>query len=135
LSNQKRTFHSPQINFYVRDVEPSVAFFVDHLGFTETFRTPGTGAPEHVELHLEGLTLGLASIESAKRIHSLPLDPRSPTAEVVLWTDNVDAEYVRLLEAGASSITAPHVFVNDLRAAFVAGPNGEHIQIVTKPNG
>jgi hypothetical protein len=52
----------------------------------------------------------------------------------VLWTDNVDAEYVRLLEAGASSITAPHVFVNDLRAAFVAGPNGEHIQIVTKPN-
>ncbi|MDQ2684118.1 MAG: hypothetical protein M3Y37_11390 [Chloroflexota bacterium] len=46
------TFHSPQVNLYVADVEPSVRFFDQHLGFRETFRTPEIGRQVHVELRL-----------------------------------------------------------------------------------
>jgi lactoylglutathione lyase len=125
-------FRAPQVNFYVEDVERSVAFFRDHLDFVETFRTPETGTPDHVELRLEGLVLGFGSVRAAREIHGLPLDITSPSAEVVLWTDQVDNEYERLLTAGARSISAPHIFVSRLRAAFLAGPNGEHIQIVSE---
>lgn len=123
-------FSQPQVNLYVDDVEASVRFWVEHLWFRETFRTPASGTPEHVEVRMEGLVLGFGSIEAARRVHSLPIDITSQSGEVVLWTDDVDAAWERLLAVGATPITPPHPFVLNLRAAFVAGPNGEHIQIV-----
>ncbi len=125
-------FSQPQVNLYVDDVEASVRFWVEHLGFRETFRTPKTGTPEHVEVRMEGLVLGFGSIESARRVHRLPIDITPQSGEVVLWTDDVDAAWERLLAVGAMPITPPHPFVLNLRAAFVAGPNGEHIQIVQR---
>jgi len=122
--------HTPQINFYLSDVESSVTFFRDALGFEETFRTPPDGRPDHVELRFESLVLGFADIEAARRMHGLHLESGPPSAEVVLWTDDVDHEYARLLDQGATSLSAPHVFLNRIRAAWLAGPNDERIQIV-----
>ena len=34
-------------------------------GFAETFRTPTEGIPEHVELRLNGFTIGLGTVEHA----------------------------------------------------------------------
>lgn len=124
-------FQNPQVNYYVEDVEASVRFFVDHLGFRETFRTPETGRPEHVELRLEGLVLGFGEIAAARRMHRLVVTPGPHTAEVVLWTDDVDGEYVRLTAAGAPSLSEPHVFLDRLRAAWISGPNGEPVQLVS----
>ncbi len=124
------SFHAPQVNLYVHNVEASVQFWVEHLGFRETFRTPETGNPEHVEVRLDGLVLGFGSIEAANRVHDLAIDIKSQSAEVVLWTDDVDEAYHQLIAAGAKPITEPHPFVLNLRAAYLAGPNGEHIQIV-----
>ena len=103
---------------------------LEHLGFRETFRTPETGIPEHVEVRLDGLVLGFGSIEAANRVHNLAIDIKSQSAEVVLWTEDVDEAHHKLIAAGAKPITEPHPFVLNLRAAFLAGPNGEHIQIV-----
>jgi len=36
-------FESPQVNFYVQDVEVSARLYRDSCGFTETFRTPEHG--------------------------------------------------------------------------------------------
>jgi lactoylglutathione lyase len=44
-------------------------------GFTETFRTPTEGAPAHVELRLDGFTLGLGTVEAAASAH----DVEAPT--------------------------------------------------------
>ncbi len=124
------TFRSPQINVYVQDVEPSVRFFAEHLGFRETFRTPETGRAVHVELRLEGLVLGFVDIAAASAMQRMELQAGPPSSEVVLWTDDVDREYARLLAAGATSRSAPHVFLDRLRAAWLGGPNGEMVQIV-----
>lgn len=128
-----RVFRNPQVNFYVRDVEAAARFYTELFGFTETFRTPATGAPEHVELRLDGFILGLASIESARRTHDIPADSGPPRAEVCLWTDDIDRTYTNLLTRGARPVSPPHDFLNGrLRAAWVADPDDNPIQIVAE---
>jgi catechol 2,3-dioxygenase-like lactoylglutathione lyase family enzyme len=126
-------FHSPQINFYVADVETSVAFYRDLLGFAETFRTPEQGEPMHVELELGELTLGVASTESLREIHGIATDTDGPPrAEIVLWTDDVDEAFATLVAKGARALTEPHDFVGTLRAAWVADPDGNPVQLVMR---
>ena len=52
-------FRDPQVNAYVCDVEACVRFYTESLGFVETFRTPESGPPAHVEVRLGGLILGV----------------------------------------------------------------------------
>lgn len=54
-------FTSGLVNLYTRDIEAGIRFYRDLLGFSETFRTPAVGTPEHVEFRLSGFTVGLAS--------------------------------------------------------------------------
>jgi catechol 2,3-dioxygenase-like lactoylglutathione lyase family enzyme len=123
-------FRDPQVNTYVRDVEATVRFYTEQLGFVETFRTPESGPPVHVEVRLGGLILGFADIEATKAMHGLAVDAGPKRAEVVLWTDDVDAAYARLLAAGARSLSAPHEFIGRLRGAWVADPDGGAVQLV-----
>jgi catechol 2,3-dioxygenase-like lactoylglutathione lyase family enzyme len=125
-------FRDPQVNYYVRDVEASVRFYTDLFGFAETFRTPSSGPPDHVELRLGGLILGFASIESAKSMHGLTTGTGSPKAEVCLWTDDVDRVYSSLVARGVQSLSSPHDFLGRLRAAWVADPDGNPIEIVAE---
>lgn len=67
-------FSAPMINLYARDLPRAVAFY-SGLGFVETFRTPASGAPEHIELKLDRFTLGIATIEAA-RAHPRPSSAR-----------------------------------------------------------
>jgi catechol 2,3-dioxygenase-like lactoylglutathione lyase family enzyme len=124
-------FRDPQVNFYVRDVETSVNFYTSLFGFAETFRTPSSGPPAHVELRLGGLILGLASIESARNTHGLETGGGGPCAEVCLWTDDVDVAYAKLLAHGVQSLSSPHDFLEGrLRAAWLADPDGNPVEIV-----
>jgi lactoylglutathione lyase len=112
-------FRDPQINYYVGDVDASVRFYCELFGFEETFRTPPTGTPEHVELRLGGLILGLASTESAQQTHGLTTGGGNPRAEVCLWTDDVDQVYADLVARGVSALSSPHDFLDGrLRAAW-----------------
>lgn len=128
-------FRSPMINLYSRDLPRAVAFY-ESLGFVESFRTPKAGAPIHVELRLDGFTIGIASLESARNAHGL--DPRGEGRwiEVVLWTDDTDAAVERLAAAGAPLLSAPHDWLDGrLRVAWIADPDGNPIQIVAKRAG
>lgn len=58
------------INLYSRDLSRAVAFYLE-LGFVEAFRTPASGEPVHIELTLDGFTLGIATTEAAKEHHNL----------------------------------------------------------------
>jgi len=123
------------VNLYVRDVEGLAAFYREAFGFAETFRTPREGAPVHVELRLGAFVLGFASIDAAKAMHGLllasePIGP--PRGEIALWTEDVDTAAAALVGLGARLISPPHDFIGTLRAAWLADPEGNHIQIVAK---
>ena len=124
-------FGDPQINFYVQDVEASTRFYRESFGFTETFRTPQSGRPIHVELRLDQLTLGFAAIDSARDMHGIKAGT-GPSAELVVWTDDVDRAYADLTAKGVPTLSAPHDFLESLRAAWVTDPDGNPVQIVMR---
>jgi predicted enzyme related to lactoylglutathione lyase len=121
-------FRTPQINLYARDLPRAVAFY-EQLGFVEIFRLPKTGPIEHIELALDGFTLGIATLEAARAHHGLqPGEGRS--VELVLRVDDVDAAIADLLARGAPLLAAPHDFAGGiLRAGWIADPDGNPVQI------
>ena len=74
-------FGGALVNLYTRDIEAGIRFYRDLLGFVETFRTPAEGAPEHVELRLGGFTVGLGTVEAARRVHGVRAEPGRPAME------------------------------------------------------
>ena len=120
-----------QTNLYSADVPRTVAFYA-RLGFTETFRTPAEGVPIHVELVLDGFKLGVADVGSARSDHGLEVTSDGRGAEVCVWTDDTDATYADLLAHGATSMSAPHDWLADLRVAWVADPDGHPVELVQR---
>ena len=123
------TFFEPQINLYVSDVERSLAFYTEHFGFRETFRFPKAGPLKHVEVRLDGLVLGLADVTAAIDDHGLPAVTSPHRVEICIKTNDVDAEFARLVAAGVPVIKPPHDFIGILRGAWFADPDGGPVQI------
>ena len=123
------TLKSPSINLYSRDLARAVSFYAD-LGFVETFRTPTSGPPAHIELQLDGFTLGIAAVEEA-RGHGLRPSGDGRWIEIVLWTDDTDAAVSALTARGAPLLSPAHDFLDGrLRSAWIADPDGNPIQLV-----
>ncbi len=106
-------------------------FYRDLLRFRETFRTPARGTPIHIELRLGSFILGLASIDSLRQTHGITAGD-GPRAEVIVWTDDVDRAYATLTEKGVRGLSAPHDFIEALRGAWVADPDGNPVQLVAR---
>lgn len=126
-------FFTPQVNIFSEDVARSVAFY-SHLGFEETFRTPRKGAPLHVELVLDGLKVGIAAVTSAVADHGLDVDLSLPGRgmEIVLWTEDADEAFRRVVAAGARPLSEPHDWLDSLRVAWVADPDDNPIELVQR---
>jgi lactoylglutathione lyase len=102
------------------------------LGFSETFRTPTEGTPEHVELVLNDFAIGLGTVEAAKRVHGVDAAPGSSAMVLVIWTDDVDGAVELLEAAGAPVLQAPHPSGNNNRSALLRDPDGNLVEIVSK---
>jgi catechol 2,3-dioxygenase-like lactoylglutathione lyase family enzyme len=127
-----RTFRAPLINLYSRDL-PRAAAFYSELGFVETFRTPASGEPSHVQLKLDSFTLGIATVEAARTHHGLRPEGEGRWIEIVLWTDDTDAAVQALVAKGAPLLSPAHDFFEGrLRAAWIADPDGNPIQLVQR---
>jgi catechol 2,3-dioxygenase-like lactoylglutathione lyase family enzyme len=133
--NDGVVFCAPQVNLYVADIGACVGFYRDLLGFTETFRTAQQGTPAHVELRLDGFTLGLATVASLRDVHGVTAGTGPPRAEVVVWTDDVDAAFSVLSAKGVRVLSPPHDFLASLRATWMADPEGNPVQIVMRREG
>jgi catechol 2,3-dioxygenase-like lactoylglutathione lyase family enzyme len=124
------TFSAPMINLYSRDLPRAVAFY-SGMGFVETFRTPASGEAVHVELKLDGFTLGIATVEAARAHHGLRPEGEGRWIEIVVWTDDTDSALSALVAKGARLLAPAHDFLDgELRAAWIADPDGNPIQLV-----
>jgi predicted enzyme related to lactoylglutathione lyase len=125
-------FRAPMINLYSRDLPRAVAFY-SGMGFVETFRAPASGEPSHIELKLDGFTLGIATIEAARRHHGLRPEGEGRWIEIVVWTDDTDAALSALVATGAPVLSPAHDFLDGrLRAAWIADPDGNPVQLVQR---
>jgi len=126
------SFRAPLINLYSRDLPRAVAFYAEQ-GFVETFRTPASGVPSHVQLKLDGFSLGIATVEAAREHHGLNPRGNGRWIEIVLWTDDTDVAVATLAARGAPVLSPAHDFLGGrLRAAWIADPDGNPIQIVQR---
>jgi lactoylglutathione lyase len=120
------------VNLYTRNIEGGIRFYRDLLGFKETFRTPTTGTPTHVEFNLNGFGVGLGTVEAAKRVHGVDAQPGSPAMVLVVWTKNLDEAFDQLKAAGVPVVQTPHDSGNNNRSALLRDPDGNLVQIVSK---
>lgn len=120
------------VNLYTRDIEAGLLFYRDLLGFEETFRTPTSGTPEHVELSLNGFSVGLGTVGAAKRVHGVDASPGSPAMVLVVWTDDADHAFADLIAAGTPVVQPPHSTGNNNRSALLRDPDGNLVEIVSK---
>ncbi len=127
-----RMFETALVNLYTHDIEAGIRFYRDLLGFTETFRTPTEGIPEHIEFRLGGFTVGLGTVEAAKRVHGVDAEPGTLAMVLVVWTHDVDAAFEKLVAAGVPAIQPPHDTGNNNRNALLRDPDGNLVEIVAK---
>jgi lactoylglutathione lyase len=125
-------FDTALVNLYTRDIEAGIHFYRDLLGFVETFRTPAEGVPEHIELRLGGFTVGLGTVEAARRVHGVQAEPGRPSMVLVIWADDVDQAYEQLVAAGVPALQPPHDAGNNNRNALLRDPDGNLVEIVSK---
>jgi lactoylglutathione lyase len=125
-------FVTALVNLYTRDIEAGLRFYRDLLGFVETFRTPREGIPEHVELRLNGFTIGLGTVTAARDAHGVEAAPGSPAMALVVWTGDVDEAYRTLVAAGVPTVQPPHDTGNNNRNALLRDPDGNLVEIVAK---
>jgi predicted enzyme related to lactoylglutathione lyase len=126
------SFGRPMINLYSHDLARAAAFYSE-FGFVETFRTPAAGAPDHVELTLDGFRLGIATLAAARAHHGLSPSGDGRSIEIVVWTDDTDTALRTLVEKGVPVLSPAHDFLDGkLRAAWVADPDGNPIQLVQR---
>jgi catechol 2,3-dioxygenase-like lactoylglutathione lyase family enzyme len=121
-------FFTPQVVLFSRDVERLADFYKD-LGFTETFRVPGDPAI-HIDVALDGYKIGIASIDSSRDDHGLEPVKSGHRAAVILWTDDTETAYRRLLDIGCEALHPPHVWLDRLLIAWIADPDDHPVQIV-----
>jgi lactoylglutathione lyase len=125
-------FEAALVNLYTRDIEAGIRFYRDVLGFAETFRTPAEGVPAHVELRLNGFTIGLGTVEAARDAHGVAAEPGRPAMALVVWTDDVDRAYRELVAVGVPTVRTPHDSGNGNRNALLRDPDGNLVEIVSK---
>ncbi len=116
------------MGLFTRDVSRLVRFYVG-LGFRETYRNSKEGPPDHVEVKLDGLTIGISSVDAAVSTHGLNPNLGGRPVYILLWTHDTDAAYSRMTAGGAVSLRPPQDFLSNLRTAWVADPDGNPINI------
>jgi lactoylglutathione lyase len=120
-------------NLYTADVERAAAFYRDLLGGTQTFRSPGDGPAEHVELRLGDVTIALSSRDAVPE-EGLPAPTAGHPMELVVWCESADDAVAALHAAGTPVLVQPY-HGHAHRRAYVADPDGNWIALVSKHNG
>jgi lactoylglutathione lyase len=105
----------------VSDVERSLRFYTEELGFRITFSFPDKGPPVFASLELE---------DGSKLAIGGPKDPVEPGSTALwLYTDDIDAAFADLREAGVEVVAEPEDQPWGERVASLRDPDGYTIHL------
>lgn len=105
----------------VADVQRSLRFYRDLIGFEVTYTFPDEGEPAFVSLDIEGGKLAIGNAADK------PVETASAT--IWLYTDDVDAAVAELREAGVPVVAEPEDQPWGERVAAVSDPDGYVVYI------
>ncbi|TVZ00819.1 VOC family protein [Trebonia kvetii] len=123
-------FLSVMPNLYTADIEASVAFYRDLLGGTETFRTPASGTPVHVEIRVGDVTVAISDRDEVEP-QGLPAPSPGHPFELVVWCDSADEAVAGLRAAGVQVLVEPSAHASGNRRGYLADPDGNWIAVVS----
>lgn len=123
----------------VSDLDQSIAFYQDVLGFTITHRIEQPGGMNVTEVVFQGESGNRLQIA---RHHDVPgpIEHGSALWKFYVNTDDCESVYRRCVKAGAKSITEPvRLDAWPVTVAMICDPDGYNIEIVqqhaeTPPN-
>lgn len=126
-------FREPFPILYVSDLERSLRFYCDVLGFTETYRWPQEGPGQFVYLKLGSTGIGLSPYTVAEQIQGRPVarGGQAPDFEVCLTTDDIEAASQRLLASGAKRLRPINRMDWGERMVLFADPDGHVIHVAS----
>jgi lactoylglutathione lyase len=104
----------------VTDVERSLGFYRDLLGFQVDYCFPSEREPQFVSMTIDGGKLALGFTEA---------DVQSASTAIWVYTDDVDDAVARLREAGVRVVAEPADQPWGERVASVADPDGFTVHI------
>jgi uncharacterized protein len=108
----------------VADLDASVEFYTERLGFLLKHRAPG-----FADFSAAGLTLALWDREHIEKHADVRVKPGSASAVLIAILmespDAIDAAYEVLCEAGITFIRPPANYPWNARCAYFYGPDGE----------
>jgi lactoylglutathione lyase len=104
----------------VSDLQRSLGFYRDLIGFEVTYCFPSDSEPQFVSLTIDGGKLGLGASDLAVQ---------SASTAIWLYTDNVDDAVARLREAGVRVVAEPVDQPWGERVASIADPDGFIVHI------
>lgn len=118
---------------YVSDMERSLQFYCDLLGFSVSYRWPVEGVSLFAFLKLPPLGLGLATVNETGGRVKLPAERAQ--FELCVYVDDVDEAASQFLAHGVVQLRPPESHPWGERNVYVADPDGYPIQItaVLKP--
>lgn len=119
-------------HLYTSDIERAMAFYRDQLGFTQTFQFPPEGRPEHVELRIGDVVLGISAREALGEIEGLPTPTAGHPMELTVWCASVDEALASLRSAQVPVLVEPYYHPARHRRAYVTDPDGNWIALVSK---
>ena len=129
-ADEKETVHEPLVpvapEFFVRDMEASLRFYSDGLGFAILRREPDFAVAALGDAHvLLALPEASPEAEAASAIDAwLASGPRGVGVNVRIMVDDVDAMYRRAREIGATVVWEIDDRYYGLRDFIIADPDG-----------
>ena len=112
---------------YVSEMERSLQFYCELLGFSVSYRWPAEGLSTFVFLKLPPLGLGLATANETGGRVKLPAERAQ--FELCVYVDDVDEAVKQLTAHGVVQLRAPESRPWGERNVYVADPDGYPIQI------
>ncbi|WP_207936520.1 VOC family protein [Actinomadura sp. KC216] len=114
------------------DLQRSLEFYRDALGFQETYRFEENGTATFVALRLgDGSSIGLGVVpDGGAGIHGLPQRPISGRFfELCVYCDDVDSSVEELAALGHPVLVPPADTPWGERIAYVADPDGHPVMV------
>jgi lactoylglutathione lyase len=120
----------------VSDLDVSIAWYREALGLT---RESKTGVPEGVAFMVAptGERLELLALDPENSAWDDPISALRAGVGHTAWTvDDIDAAHERAVEAGGRSVWTPRdTYEAGLRAAFIADPDGNLVELLSRKDG